>query len=89
MTLTVSRDDVKNFMKLSILSEITPLKEQMRQYEKKYKKNLADFITWMKSQEENFEVWSDYLEWSTDERLVQELTKKLTEVENAQHIEIA
>lgn len=89
MTLTVTRDEIKNYLKLSITSELSPLKEQIRLYERKYLKNFSQFVTWMKSEPENFEVWSDYLEWSADERLVEELTEKLLEVENAQHIEIA
>jgi len=88
MTLTVSREEIKNYLRLSISSELAPLREEIRLFEQKYQKKYSEFITWMKSQEENTAVWSDYLEWCADERLVQELTMKLADVENAQHIEI-
>jgi hypothetical protein len=61
-TVVVSVDDVKAFEKLKLISQIAPLKERIRSFERKYEGNLDAFENKMKNLPEDFERWDDFIE---------------------------
>ncbi|MGQ4913122.1 MAG: hypothetical protein ACP6IU_00080 [Candidatus Asgardarchaeia archaeon] len=89
MSITISKDEIKRYLKLTIISEITLLKEKTRLFEKKYGCTFLDFEKNIKTAEkERFEIWDDYIEWKAYTEKVSELKKKLKAVEHAKKIKV-
>lgn len=61
--ITVSGEEIKEYEKLKIISQLTPIKEKIRFFENKYGCSLEDFERSLKEKEESFEEWDDYIEW--------------------------
>lgn len=89
MPVTVPGKDVKQFEKLKLLSYIIPTKEKIRFFEEKYGVTLDVFEDETVGKEEDFEKGDDYIEWKAYVERLDELTKKLDEVEHATHFRIA
>jgi len=85
----VSKRDILLHEKLRILSEIAPIKEKLRLFEEKYGMTLEEFERRLKSSEESFEEWDDYIEWRAYLKKLKELESRLKEIENAQRIRVA
>ena len=60
------------------IDQITDTRQHIQEFEQKYQKNFSEFVVMMQNCEENFVVWTDYLEWSFYESLFQELKSKLS-----------
>jgi hypothetical protein len=85
----VSKRDILLHEKLRILSEIAPIKEKLRLFEEKYGMTLEEFERRLKSSEESFEEWDDYIEWRAYMNKLKELESRLKEIENAKRIRVA
>ncbi|MEO2151599.1 MAG: hypothetical protein ABGW50_02975 [Thermococcus sp.] len=85
----VSKRDILLHEKLRVLSEIAPIKEKLRLFEEKYGMTLEEFERKLKSSEESFEEWDDYIEWKAYVKKLKELESRLKEIENAQRIRVA
>lgn len=88
MDITVSQEEIKDYLKLKTLSRLSALKEKLRLFEQKYRMTFSQFEKMVLSTEEQFETWDDYIEWKAIEGMVSDLTKKLGEIESAGHIKI-
>lgn len=89
MTIIISKKEVKEFLKLKLLGQISPIKERISFYEKKYHKNFKDFEkTINKSKKEDFDAWDDYIEWKAYTQTLRTLEKKLEEIEKAEDIRL-
>ncbi|GEM_PF-2343236 len=62
-TLEVSKNEIKEYQKLKIISEMVLLKEHIKLFEQKYECNFKEFEVCIKQAAEDFERWNDYLEW--------------------------
>jgi hypothetical protein len=88
MTLFVSIDEVKEYQKLKILSELTLIKEKIKLFQTKYDTTFEKFEKRVKKEKEDYEKWDDYIEWKAYRKTEKSLTKKMAEIDDAQHIEI-
>lgn len=88
MTITISKEEIKDIVILKKKVELHNAKERIRLLELKYKKKFLEFEAWMKQTEEKFEVWDDYLQWKAYEHLVKDLIKEIADVDNATDIQI-
>lgn len=88
MDIFVPGDDVKEYEKLKIISQITPIKEKIRYFEKKYGCALEDMEKKFEDSKEDFAQWDDYIEWKAYFESLKDLEKRLKEVENAKDIRI-
>ncbi len=89
MSIIVSKEDIKRYLKLDIFSELTILKEKVRMFEKKYKCSLKEFEKRIKkSDKEVFEEWDDYIEWIGYVKRIQELEQKMRDIDNATDFKI-
>ncbi len=85
----VSKRDILLHERLRIISELAPIREKIRLFEEKYRMTFEEFERKLKSSEESFEAWDDYIEWKAYARKLTELESKLREIEHAQRIRIA
>ncbi|MHA1649084.1 MAG: hypothetical protein ACTSYB_02730 [Candidatus Helarchaeota archaeon] len=83
MIIKISKDEIKEYEKLKILSQLTLLKEKVLLFEKKYGVSLEEFKKNIPNRPENFEEWDDFIEWKTVIETIKELKLKLVEIENA------
>jgi hypothetical protein len=85
----VSVDDVKAFEKLKLISQIAPLKERIRSFERKYDGDLDALENKMKKLPEDFDRWDDFIEWKAYNDSLKDLESKLKKIEDATDFRIA
>jgi hypothetical protein len=62
--IEVSKQDVENYVRMKIYTELTLIREKLMLFEKKYNCNFSVFERRVTTaEEENFEEWDDYMEW--------------------------
>ena len=88
MSITVSMDEVKGFEKLKAISQIAPIKERIKSFERKYGCTFEEFKDKIKREKEDFEKWDDYIEWKAYIESLKELESKMREIEDAQDVRI-
>ncbi len=89
MEITVSSDEIKEYEKLKIISQLTPVKEKIRYFEKKYGCSFEEFEKRLKERDENFEEWDDYIEWKAYVKSLKNLEQRLREINDAKDLRIA
>jgi len=89
MSITVSKEKIKTFEKLMTISQIAPIKERIRFFEKKHGCTFKVFEKKIKQEKENFEKWDDYIEWKAYVESLRNLESKLRKIEGAKDIRIA
>ena len=88
MGITVSGEEIKEYEKLKIISQLTPIKEKIKFFEKKYGCSLEDFERSLKEKEESFEEWDDYIEWRAYVENLRDLERRLREIADAKDIRV-
>ncbi len=88
MVLEISESEIKEYERLKIISQLTMIREKMKLFEHKYKMEFQVFKEALSKNEEKFEEWDDYIEWTAYVASEKELLKKREEVENAQNFSI-
>ena len=88
MRITVTKDDLLEYEKLKIFSQLTPAKEKIRLFESKYKCSFEQFENKIKEETENFEKWDDYIEWKAYMETIKDLTTKLKEIDEITEITV-
>jgi len=88
MDIIISKEEIIEYEKLKVISEITLTKEKTTLFEKKYGCSIDAFRKRMEETDENFEEWDDYIEWKANFELLMELENKLIELDNAKNIKI-
>ena len=84
--LEISKKEIVEYKKLSIIAELTPLKEYVKLLEKKHECNFKDFEKKVKEAPEDFEMWDDYIEWKAYQEKINDLNKRLGSIEDAKDI---
>ena len=88
MDIIVSKEEIIEYEKLKVISEITLTKEKTALFEKKYGCSIVAFRKRMEETEEKFEEWDDYIEWKANFDLLKDLENKLVKLDNAKNIRI-
>ena len=88
MDIIVSKEEIIEYEKLKVISEITLTKEKTILFEKKYGCSIDAFRKRMEETEEKFEEWDDYIEWKANFELLKDLENKLIKLDNAKNIKI-
>ena len=62
MDIVISKDEIIEYKKLTVIGEITLTKEKTALFEKKYGCSIDEFRKRMEESNENFEEWYDYID---------------------------
>jgi len=89
MSIIVSSEDIKTLERLRVISQIAPIKEKMRSFERKYGCEFQRFEESIKLRPESFESWDDLIEWKAYDQALKELELKLKRIEDAADVGIA
>lgn len=89
MRIIITKDELLEYEKLKIISQLTPAKEKIKLFEYKYKCPFEQFENKIKEKTEDFEKWDDYIEWKAYMETIQDLITKLKEIDDATDIEVA
>jgi len=84
--LEVTKREVKDFKKLSIIEELTPLQECVKLFENKYDCSFEEFAKRISTGSKDFEQWDDYIEWKAYREKIKELQHRLGDIEDAKDI---
>ncbi|NJE77106.1 hypothetical protein E3E37_09265 [Thermococcus sp. ES12] len=87
--VVISKRDVLAHEKLRVISELAPIREKIRMFEEKYGMTIEEFEKKLKSSEESFEAWDDYIEWKAYVKKLEELKSRLREIKHAQRVRVA
>ena len=60
MDVIVSKEDIITIEKLKIISELAPIRERIKTFERKYNCSIEEFKKKLEESEEDFEAWDDY-----------------------------
>ena len=88
MSITVSKEEVRGFEKLKTISQIAPINERIRYFERKYGCTLGEFKDRIKREKEDFEKWDDYIEWKAYVESLKDLESKMRDIEDTQDVRI-
>ena len=80
--LKINKEEVKNYYKLDLLSELHIVESRISFFENKYNTTLEEFEKNLEETEENFEKWDDLMEWKGYYKSCQQIKDKLREIEN-------
>ena len=86
--LEVFEDEIKEYKRLKIISEMVLVREHIRLFEQKYGCSFQDFEKRVQQEAENFTQWDDYIEWKAYQKSFEGLKKKIGEIEHAKDIRI-
>jgi hypothetical protein len=91
MSLVVSAEDVRAFERLKAISQIAPIKERIKFFEKKYGCDLETFSSMINQEErpESFEEWDDLIEWRAYKESQRELEALIKRIDDATNIRVA
>jgi len=89
MGITVSSDEIKEYERLKIISQLTPVKEKIRFFENKYGCSFEEFEKRLKGKNENFEEWDDYIEWKAYVESQKNLEQRLREINDVKDVRVA
>lgn len=87
--LEIYENEVRQYKKLQIISELTLIKEHINIFLKKYNCSFKQFEKNIKTDQENFEKWDDFIEWKAYQEKLKELNNKIGDIENARDIKIS
>ena len=87
--VVISKRDVLAYERLRIISELAPIRERVKAFEKKYGMTFREFERKLTDSKESFEAWDDYIEWKAYVRKLEELEKRLKEIEHVERVRIA
>ena len=88
MSIKITKEEIKEYEKLKIISKITLLKEKISLFEIKYGGTIGEFKESMSKKEEDFQEWDDFIEWKATVEALDDLKKKLADIKNAKDIQI-
>jgi hypothetical protein len=88
MDIIISKNEIIEYEKMKINTELTVTKEKVKLYETKYGCSLNEFKAKMEAHEEVFEEWDDYIEWRAHIEVLKDLEEKLKKIEHAKKIKI-
>ncbi len=89
MSIVVSAEDIKAFERLKAISQMAPIRERIKSFERKYGCSLEAFGTRIKQREESFEEWDDLIEWKAYAESLRDLEAKIRRIDDAKDIRIA
>lgn len=89
MSIVVSAEDIKAFERLKAISQMAPIRERIKSFERKYGCSLDAFSTKIKQREENFEEWDDLIEWKAYAESLRDLEVKIRKIDDAKDFRIA
>jgi len=88
-TSIVSVEDIKTFEKLNLISQMAPVKERIRSFERKYGCNMAAFEDKLRQLPEDFEHWDDLIEWKAYTDSLKDLESRLMKIEDSTNFRLA
>ncbi len=88
MEFSIRQDEIKDYLKLKMLSRLARVKEKIKIFEKKYSMEFPQFEEKVLNSEEHFEMWDDYIEWKSYEGLQHNLNHELENIDRAEHIKV-
>lgn len=81
----INSEIIKNLYYANILYEIHKSEDKLSFFKSKYKTSFEDFERDMKSSDEDFEKWDDYMEWKAFLKKHRELSSQKADIENGNY----
>lgn len=81
--LTVKKSDIADGLLLELMSDMHVVKDKLAYFEKKYHVSYEVFEQTVKTQEENYQQWDDYIEWKAYIRMLEDISRKMSDITNA------
>ncbi|MDA3861609.1 MAG: hypothetical protein PF445_10315 [Melioribacteraceae bacterium] len=79
---TISKDSIKELYSVNLLYELHIVEEKISLFFSKYKLSFLEFEKKIKSKNESFEEWDDYLEWKGYQKKEKQLKLEKKDLDN-------
>ncbi|KPA15290.1 hypothetical protein MHK_004514 [Candidatus Magnetomorum sp. HK-1] len=81
--ITVQKQEVGNWLLIEYLSTLYNVKEKLRFFEQRHNNSFESFEKQVKlSEQENFTLWDDYIEWKAYMKVANELSVNIKKVKH-------
>ncbi len=81
--LTIKKSEIADGLLLALLSDMHVVKDKLAYFEKKYNVSYEVFEQTVKTQEENYQQWDDYIEWKAYINMLKDINRKISDINNA------
>ena len=89
MDIIISKEEIKDYKRLKIISELTLINQRIKLLEGKYMSTFSEFEAQInQDSKDDFTKWDDYIEWKAYNKKQALLTENLDQIDNAQDIKI-
>lgn len=80
--ISISQTDIANMARLERLARLSAVRDKIRWFEHKYFCSFEEFEARVKTGDENFEEWDDYMEWKAYQRVRDDLQHDIIELQH-------
>ncbi|MBA7539166.1 hypothetical protein ES705_31445 [subsurface metagenome] len=80
--ITISKENISSILLMEAYSELYNAKEKISLFENKYNLNFENFNRKIKSEQENFQSYDDYIEWKAYIKILNETEQKINDLKN-------
>lgn len=81
--LTIKKSEIADGLLLELLSDMHVIKDKLAYFEKKYHVAYEVFEQTVKTQEESYQQWDDYIEWKAYRHMIEDISRKISDINNA------
>lgn len=80
--ISIEKKELAEMVKMDLLTEIYVLQSRVVFFENKYKCTLNEFEVKLKSDDEKYEAWDDFMEWKAYQNTLSEKQNEVKAIEN-------
>ena len=81
--LTIKKSDIADGLLLELMADMHVVKDKIAYFEKKYHVSYEVFEQIVKTQQEDYRQWDDYIEWKAYRHLFEDNNRKISDIRNA------
>ncbi|TVM03672.1 MAG: hypothetical protein CV087_03720 [Candidatus Brocadia sp. WS118] len=87
-TIGIGKNEIINFLRLDLISEIQAIKKSLELFERKYNTSFKEFEKEVLEGEEEFVKWDDYMEWKAYGDTYKDRMKHLKNLKDEKNIKV-
>ncbi|MBF0457758.1 MAG: hypothetical protein HQK99_07675 [Nitrospirae bacterium] len=81
--LTIKKSDVADSLLLELMADMHVVKDKLAYFEKKCNMSYEVFEQAVKTRNEDYRQWDDYIEWKAYRHLFEDINRKVSDIKNA------
>jgi len=79
---TIDKKHISDLLLMEAYADLHKVRDKINMFEKKYNRKLEEFEYLMKSEEEDFDKYDDYIEWKAYVSQLIDLQQKISDIKS-------